>query len=336
MAFTTIATLQPNIVDPGLVLDYMTSTWPNAMPENAFKQNLTSTTQQVIKFALGLKTNAQISQGGAHSVPSLSYVTEQLSTPVYNARLQYVINSENADMAQNYGVSEAALQQHLAERALFTQVMDAVTIGINPTIGEGIFNTLNRTSEMLLAGDSTGETEFDLQDKGELQRAIFTHLSRLLSRNGMIASKVFKIGCLADNDFLAELNSEPIQLTSAQRVGAGTMTLREVMDNWAERYGATIEYGQVQTGIGQGINGGRAIAFFIQEIVTPNATQFNVNNPAPVPVDNNVMSIYTMPPIDDPIPQHGGMHIEVKMRMTGLWAFRGTAVTVLTYNVSYA
>ena len=332
--FSSIATIQPNIVDPGFVDSYIISTWVDAMPDSSFKQNLSETTQQVLKFALGVTANGQMGMGNAYNVPSLSYTSELMSTPVYTFNVQYSINRDAAAMAANYGADEAALQQWLAEKALFIQTMDAVIDGINPSIGEGLLNATDRTSVVLLASDSTGETDLDLQDKGEVRTAIIGHLNQLLQRNGMQTAKGFTIGVLANQQFWGEVHGAPIQLTSAQREGAGTITIWEAMLQWAKAYDATFQIGMSDKLLGKGINATDAAIFFLHEIKRSSMNQLDVNKAAPVPIENNVMSIYTMPPIEEPIPQHGGLHVHVKARMTGLWAYRGKAITVLSYPFS--
>ena len=332
--FSSIATIQPNIIDPGFVDSYMTSTWVDALPDSTFKQNLSETTQQVLKFALGVTTNGQMGQGNAYNVPSLSYTSELMSTPVYTFNVQYSINRDAAAMAANYGADEAALQQWLAEKALFIQTMGAVIDGVNPAIGEGLLNTTDRTSEVLLASDLTGETDLDLQDKGEVRDAVFRHLNNLLQRSGMQTAKGFAIGAIGAQNIWGELNGSPIQLTSAQRAGAGTMTVWQAIEEWAERYQAKIFTGMSDKLLGKGINGTDAFVLFLHGIKRSSMNQFDVNKTAPVPIENNVMSIYTMPPIEEPIQQHGGLHIHVKARMTGLWAYRGKAITVLSYSLS--
>lgn len=334
--FQSIATIQPNYVDPGLVDTYMTSTWVDAMPDSAFRQNLNETTQQILKFKFGVTTNSQVGQGNAYSVPSLSYTTEPMSTPVYTVNLQYAINRDNAAMAANYGVDEAAVQQWLAEKSLFIQTMDATIFGINPSIGEGLLNATDRANEVLLASDLAGETYFDLQDKGEIRDAVIGHLNNLLMTNGMITAKGFTIGVLAPQAFWAVVHGSPIQLTSAQRQGAGTMTIWQAMLAWAVAYDAKFAIGMADKMEGHGINGADTAVFFIHEIKrsSQNNPMFDVSKSAPVPIENGVMSIYTMPPIEEPIPQHGGLHVHVKARMSGLWAYRGKGISQLSYTLS--
>lgn len=333
MAFPITAFLDPHYSDPGLITEYTSSTWAAAFADSTFKQTIGRLDQQIVKFKLGFEANSQISSSNAYDVPSLGYVVEPMVSPIYSTILNYSIREDDVVSAEYRGYSEAAIQDFLAKKAFFLQLRDAMFFGIKPNSYEGLLNCADRTTANLLASDSYGETNLAAQDNGEVYSALIGHLNALLVTNGLVTGKGFNIGIIAPQTFYAKVIGTPVQLTDLQRQGAGTMSIWEGLQDWANRRGMKIDDAFDEKLIGKGTNGANAVVVFLQEVPTIQANSFNIGQELAAPLDKASISQYFMNPIEYRTPQvDGSTHVHVKARLTPGIAWRGTAVTILSYS----
>ncbi|SUH14976.1 Uncharacterised protein [Salmonella enterica subsp. enterica] len=145
---------------------------------------------------------------------------------------------------------------------------NALLYGMNPAGGEGVLNT-NGAITVSLPADSRGNTTVLTYDHGEMAvfllaqiQAIRTELCKWAGRHAWLSS-------VLSARWVPWKCSRVVQLTSYQRPGGGTSTVKGTVNGVGDDADCEIEWGYDDTLIGAGANGTDAIVIAMPEVERP-------------------------------------------------------------------
>ena len=209
---------------------------------------------------------------------------------------------------------------------------------MNPADGEGILNT-NGATTIDLPPDSNGNATVLSYDHGQLGVFLLAQLQAIRTRT-MQMGQPSSIVILGPQRVLGTMEMQQIvQLTSYQRPGAGTSSVKGLVNNVAEEAGCDIDWAYDDTLIGAGANGTDAVIIAMPEVERPEVNvTVNTNEFArltPSLEATSLMLCDMAAPREIPTAIAGGaIDVLSEMRATSGWVIRPEALTIvsMSYN----
>lgn len=281
---------------------------------------------------LDVRTEVQTSQFAANQLPSCGIEYNEISTPTYMIRSRAEYDHHDTAAFGRTGASIVDAQRLAMRQGIFQQMRNLLLYGANPTNGEGLLNT-NGATAVNLPADSNGNTTVSTYDNGQF--AFF-----LLQQIGAIKVRMMQIGMgarisvLTTQRVLEAISYQGIvQLTQFQRTGAGSESIRGLVDDVVERNADEIEWGADDTLLGKGAGGNDPIIITIPEIKKPQS-KINTNEFARLTpgLDATTLQLLDMAaPREITSPLAGGaVDVVSELRATPGWAVRPEAITVIS------
>jgi len=334
MPAPSYAILHPSFVEPGYVMPY-------AQASNAFELlgrpgvqvKLGEGDLYVYIRGLDVRTRAAAGQVAYNQLPGPQVTPSWASTPTYlmRARAEWDHHDESAYAKLGINLPEA---NRLAMRQGHIQLArNLLLYGMNAANGEGLVNAQGGTT-INLPADSNGHSTVTTYDPGQMAQFILQTIQAIKTR-------MFQLGMprevviIGPQRVLGQFDYAVVELTSYQRPGAGSQTVRGEIDDILKTQRDTFLWGYDDTLIGKGNGGTDAVIMIIPEIQRPNGNDpWNTNIFATLQpgIDFTVAQYADMAaPREIPTPIAGGkIDLLTEMRMTSGWMIRPEAVTVVS------
>jgi hypothetical protein len=218
-------------------------------------------------------------------------------------------------------------------QAAFQLMRNALLYGFNPANGEGLINASGATA-ITLPADSAGNTTVVTYDNGQMAFFIISQISAIKTRTNQlgIGRKFVVVGPQRTLGAMEYQNI--VQLTSYQRVGAGSTSTAGVVKDVLEMNDDDIVWAYDDTLIGKGAGGNDAVLIVMPEVEQPKGARINTNEFAKLTpsLDACTLMLADMAaPREIPVPLAGGaIDVLAEQRCTSGWAVRPEAVTIVT------
>lgn len=278
-----------------------------------------------------VRTKMAAGQSASNSLPSVSVAMSQISTPTYLLRVRAEYDHHDTAAMGRWGVSIVEAQRLGMRQGHFQLARTALLYGMNPANGEGLLNANGATATSLPA-DSFGNTTVVSYDNGQMAFFLIGLISAIKSRTNQLGiGRKFTI--LGPQRVLGAMEYQNIvQLTSFQRVGAGTTSTAGVLKDVLEMNGDEIVWAYDDTLIGKGANGSDAVIVTMPEVQKPNGGKINTNEFAKLSPGLEACTLMLCDmaaPREIPTPLPGGaIDVLSEWRISSGWGVRPEAITI--------
>lgn len=284
---------------------------------------------------MDIRTQQAAGQSAYNQLPGVAITTSMISTPTYLLRSRAEYDHHDQAAAGQWGFSLVEANRLGMRQGIFQNMRTGLLYGFNAAAGEGLLNTAGATA-VTLPPDSHGNTTLLTYDNGEMAQFLLAQLSAIKTRT-MQHGRGVRVTILGPQRILAPLNYQNIvQLTSAQRAGAGSLSTAgtvEMVGDWNEDQ---IEWVYDDTLIGQGAGGADAVIMNVPELEMPRVVNSVVNTNAFAELTPNTVGTALMlndmaAPREIPTPMPGGaIDVLSELRTTAGWGVRPEALTILS------
>lgn len=284
-----------------------------------------------------IRTKTAAGQSGYNSLPSVAMSAAMISTPSYLVRVRAEYDHHDTAAAGNWGTSLPDAQRLGMRQGIFQQMRGALLYGFNPVNGEGLLNTNGATS-ISLPPDSFGNTTVLTYDNGQMATFLLSQISAIKSRTMQMGMPA-RVVILGPQRTLSTFEYQGIvQLTSMQRTGAGSLSVRGTVEDVIGWSGDTLEWVYDDTLIGKGAGGTDAVVIVIPEIKKPKANKINTNEFAQLApgLDSCTLQLCDMAaPREITSPLAGGaVDVLSELRITSGWGVRPEAIEIASMPYS--
>lgn len=282
---------------------------------------------------LDVRTEVSEGQFALNQLPSCGITYNEISTPTYLIRTRAEYDHHDTAAFGRTGSSIVEAQRLAMRQGIFQQMRNLLLYGAFPANGEGLLNT-NGATALNLPADPNGNTTISTYDNGAL--AFF-----LLQQIGAIKVRMMQIGMgarvtvLTTQRVLEAISYQGIvQLTQYQREGAGSKTVRGLVDDALAWNEDEVTWNVDDTLLGKGAGGTDPIIITIPEVKKPDGGKINTNEFARLTpgLDACTLQLLDMAaPREITSPLAGGaVDVVSELRATPGWAVRPESVTVIS------
>lgn len=280
-----------------------------------------------------LRTRMAAGQSAYNQLPGVSFALSQISAPTYLLRVRAEYDHHDTAAMARWGLSIVDAHRLGMRQATFQLMRNALLYGFNPTNGEGLLNASGATA-ITLPADSAGNTTVVTYDNGQMAFFLISQISAIKTRTNQlgIGRRFVVIGPQRTLGAMEYQNI--VQLTSYQRVGAGTTSTAGVVRDVLEMNDDEIIWGYDDTLIGKGAGGNDAVIIVMPEVEQPKGARINTNEFAKLTPSLEACTLMLADmaaPREIPVPLAGGaIDVLAEQRCTSGWAVRPEAVTIVT------
>lgn len=332
--------VNPSYIMPEMILSYQQASGAfSVMASGNPLVRLADGDQYVYMKRLDIRTQVTSSQSGnANQLPSVALEARMVSTPTYMFRARAIYDHHDMAAAGNWGIALPEAQRLGTRQAIFQQMRNALLYGMNPAGGEGVLNT-NGATTISLPADSRGNTTVLTYDHGEMAVFLLAQIQAIRTRT-MQMGRASRMVILGPQRTLGTMEMQQIvQLTSYQRPGGGTSTVKGTVTGVGDDADCEIEWGYDDTLIGAGANGTDAIVIAMPEVERPEVNaKINTNEFArlsPSLEATSLMLCDMAAPREIPTPIAGGaIDVLSELRSTSGWVLRPEALTIISMKYS--
>lgn len=309
----------------------------NTLAQGQVQARLGDGDLQVYIKKLDVSTKVQSSQTAGNQIPSAQFKLAMRSTPTYLIRARAEYDHHDTAAMGNWGVSLPEAHRLGMRQGIWQQMRNALLYGFNAANGEGLLNTNGATS-ISLPADSFGNQTALTYDNGQMALFLLKQVNQLKNRT-LQTGKPTRVVLLGPQRVLTPLEYDGVvQLTNYQRPGAGTDTVKGMVDGVLSGNGDVLEWVYDDTLIGKGAGGTDAILIVLPELEIIEGGQINTNEFAklsPHLTANTLMLCNMAAPREIPTPLAGGaIDVVSELRVTPGWAPRPEAVTIVSIQYS--
>lgn len=329
----------PSYVVPDILMQYsQTSGAFDALAGSDPMVRLSEGDLMVYVKRIDIRTKIAAGQSAYNQLPSVDMNLQMLSTPTHLLRVRAEYDHHDMNASARWGVPLQEAYRLGMYQAHFQMSRDALLYGFMPEKGEGLLNVAEAT-RVSLPADENGNATTPLYSANSM-------LSFLLTQIQQIKQRTFQLGqgrrivVLGPQRVLGPLEyGKIVQLTSYQRQGAGSLTVKGSIAEVLGMNDDMLEWRYDDTLIGKGAGGTDAIIIAMPELNKPKVqNRFNTNEFAelePGLTANTMMFTDMVRPreITSPLPA-GRVDVVTEMRITSGWALRPEALTIasMAYN----
>ena len=280
-----------------------------------------------------IRTRMAAGQSAYNQLPGVNFASSQISAPTYLIRVRAEYDHHDTAAMSRWGLSISDAHRLGMRQAAFQLMRNALLYGFNPGNGEGLINASGATA-ITLPADSAGNTTVVTYDNGQMAFFIISQISAIKTRTNQlgIGRKFVVVGPQRTLGAMEYQNI--VQLTSYQRVGAGSTSTAGVVKDVLEMNDDEIIWAYDDTLIGKGAGGNDAVIIVMPEVEQPKGARINTNEFAKLTpsLDACTLMLADMAaPREIPTPLAGGaIDIVAEQRVTSGWAVRPEAVTIVT------
>jgi len=329
-------TLSPSFTEPGMIM-------PSAQASHAFE--LLGGRGPMIKLGEGdlvvyvnrldVRTRISSGQTAANQLPGIAITPSKISTATYLNRLRAEWDHhDSASYSRNWNINLQAAYSLGLRQAHVQLERNALLYGINPSNGEGLINTAGAYT-VTLPADTNSHSNVTLYDPGQLAQWLIQQVIALKTRTNQLGTPR-RITMVGPQRTLGFMEGEIVQVTSFQRVGAGSATIRlEFEKVLAEAGGDVLTWGYDDTLIGKGAGGTDMVILALPDVEPLHG---------PAGLDTNVfaglepgLNFTTAMYQDMPAPREiiapltaGATDLVSEKRSTSGWGLRPEAISLLS------
>lgn len=329
-------TLNPNYMMPELLLPYSQASGAfELLPTGEPLTRLGDGDLVAYMRRVDVRTRMAAGQSAYNALPSVSLTFGMISTATYLLRVRAEYDHHDTAAVGRWGTSIVEAQRLGMRQANFQLARGALLYGMNPANGEGLLNAVGSTA-ISLPPDSFGNTTVTTYDNGQMAFFLISQLSAIKTRtNNLGIGRKFVF--LGPQRVLGVLEYQDIvQLTSYQRVGAGSQSTAGVVKDVAGMNGDEIVWAYDDTLIGKGAGGTDAVLIVMPEVEKPQGSAINTNEFAKLAPGFEACTLQLCDmaaPREIPTPLPGGaIDIVSEWRITSGWAVRPEALTVVSMS----
>ena len=285
---------------------------------------------------MGIKTKSAISQDSQNDILDSDIMLSQIQCPIYLVQNRAIYNRHEIAATSSYNLSLPELIRCTQFQSNFNQMRDALLYGIQPEYGEGIINSPG-IAQTVIPADQNGNIGLTEQDAGHVVTFLLETIAEITARTNQSGkTNIFTI--LGPQRCLKKLEtSRIVQLTSYQRPGGGTRTVKGKAKDILEENGDKIFWTYDDTLMNKGTNGADIIIVSMPELNLSNILNNRINTNY-FAENGNIESIkdcsamYT----DTVAPQifttnlaGTTTHSQAEMKITPGWVLRPEAFTII-------
>ena len=280
-----------------------------------------------------LRTRMAAGQSAYNQLPGVNFALSQISAPTYLLRVRAEYDHHDTAAMARWGLSIVDAHRLGMRQATFQLIRNGLIYGFNPSNGEGLINASGATA-ITLPADSAGNTTVVTYDNGQMAFFVISQISAIKTRTNQlgIGRKFVVIGPQRTLGAMEYQNI--VQLTSYQRVGAGSTSTAGLIKDVLEMNDDEIIWGYDDTLIGKGAGGNDAVLIVMPEVEQPKGAAINTNEFAKLTPSLTACTLQfcdMAAPREIPVPLAGGaIDVLAEQRVTSGWAVRPEAVTIVT------
>jgi hypothetical protein len=257
----------------------------------------------------------------------------QISAPTYLLRVRAEYDHHDTAAMARWGLSIVDAHRLGMRQATFQLIRNGLLYGYNPANGEGLVNTAGATA-VALPADSAGNATVVTYDNGQMAFFLISQVSAIKSRTNQLGIGRRFVFVGPQRTLGAMEYQNIVQLTSYQRVGAGSTTTAGVVKDVLEMNDDEIIWAYDDTLIGKGAGGHDAIIIVMPEVEQPKGTRINTNEFAKLTPSLEACTLQLCDmaaPREIPVPLAGGaIDVLAEMRTTSGWGVRPEAITIIS------
>jgi hypothetical protein len=266
-------------------------------------------------------------------LPGVNFALSQISAPTYLLRVRAEYDHHDTAAMARWGLSIVDAHRLGMRQATFQLMRNALLYGFNPGNGEGLVNASGATA-INLPADSAGNTTVVTYDNGQMAFFLISQISAIKTRTNQlgIGRKFVVVGPQRTLGAMEYQNI--VQLTSYQRVGAGSTSTAGVVKDVLEMNDDEIIWAYDDTLIGKGAGGNDAVLIVMPEVEQPKGSRINTNEFAKLTPSMEACTLMLCDmaaPREIPTPLAGGaIDVLAEMRTTSGWGVRPEALTIVS------
>src|SRR6185312_7512941 len=232
---TSWAQVHPSRVEPGVLMQInQVSQAMRLVATGAPRVLLDPEDIYVYMRCLAMRARTQQGQTAGNLLPGATLIPDFISTAAYRIRAAAQWDNHDSANMSRWGVNIAEGYRLANRQGIFQTLRNMLLYGYNPANFEGFLNAPGATA-VTLPPDTSGATTLTSYDNGELAvwflgqwLALKDRTYQLgIPRRGVIVGPQRVIGQMKLVDI--------VQVTSYQRIGAGTATTAEMIEEVAKR-----------------------------------------------------------------------------------------------------
>src|SRR5215469_266207 len=280
-----------------------------------------------------MRTRMAAGQSAYNQLPGVGFALSQISAPTYLLRVRAEYDHHDTAAMARWGLNIVDAHRLGMRQATFQLMRNALLYGFNPGNGEGLINA-NGATAISLPADSAGNTTVVTYDNGQMAFFLISQVSAIKTRTNQLGIGR-KFTFLGPQRVLGAFEYQNIvQLTSYQRVGAGTTSTAGVVKDVLEMNDDEIIWAYDDTLIGKGAGGNDAIIICMPEVEQPKGSKINTNEFAKLTPSMEACTLMLCDmaaPKEIPTPLAGGaIDVLAEMRTTSGWGVRPEAITIIS------
>jgi hypothetical protein len=280
-----------------------------------------------------LRTRMAAGQAAYNQLPGVNFALSQISAPTYLLRVRAEYDHHDTAAMARWGLSIVDAHRLGMRQATFQLIRNGLLYGFNPGNGEGLINASGATA-ITLPADSAGNTTVVTYDNGQMAFFLISQVQAIKTRTNQLGIGRRFVFVGPQRTLGAMEYQNIVQLTSYQRVGAGSTSTAGVIKDVLEMNDDEIVWAYDDTLIGKGAGGNDAILIVMPEVEQPKGARINTNEFAKLTPSMEACTLQLCDmaaPREIPVPLAGGaIDVLAEQRVTSGWAVRPEAVTIVT------
>ena len=274
---TSWAQVHPSRIEPGVLMQVtQASQYQRLLADAAPRIMLDPEDLYIYMKTLSMRGTAQVGQTAGNLLPGVTLIPGYISTPTYRVRAHAEWDHHDAANMSRWGVNIAEGYRKGNRQTIFQTLRSMALFGVNAANGEGFVNS--GATAVTLPPDTSGNTTVLTYDNGQLAFFMLQQLLNMKIRTFQLG-KPHRFVFLGPQRILGQMETvDIVQLTSYQRIGAGSATTAELIKSVAkETQGDVIEFCYDDTLQGQGAGGSDLVILQMPEVDEPNGSEWNTN-----------------------------------------------------------
>jgi hypothetical protein len=325
----------PSLVLPETILNYQQASGAfEALASGDPMVRLGEGDLYVYMKKLDVRTKVAAGQAAYNMLPSCTIVPAMISTPTYLLRTRAEYDHHDTAALGRWGINIVQAQSLAMRQGIFQQMRSVLLYGMMPQNGEGLLNT-NGATTISLPADTNGNTTAGTYDNGQMAQFFLSMVAAVKTRTMQMGGPS-RIVILGPQRILSQFEYQGIvQLTSYQRPGGGTTSVKGNLENVMDENGDTLIWCYDDTLQGKGAGGTDAVLLIMPEVRKPtSAGSVTTNEFAKLMPGFDVCSLMLADmaaPREIPTPLAGGaIDVLSEMRVTPGWAVRPECLTIIS------
>jgi hypothetical protein len=280
-----------------------------------------------------LRTRMAAGQSAYNQLPGVNFALSQISAPTYLLRVRAEYDHHDTAAMARWGLSIVDAHRLGMRQATFQLIRNGLLYGFNPVNGEGLVNT-NGATAVNLPADSAGNTTVVTYDNGQMAFFLIAQVSALKTRTNQLGIGRRFVFVGPQRTLGAMEYQNIVQLTSYQRVGAGSTSTAGVLKDVLEMNDDEIVWAYDDTLIGKGAGGNDAVIIVMPEVEQPKGSRINTNEFAKLTPSMEACTLQLCDmaaPKEIPVPLAGGaIDVLAEQRVTSGWGVRPESITIVS------